>query len=131
MTGNAEDDDPSGPLDSADAFGDKHVSTLHMPVASQLEQNVFRPVFGALPSVEEAHSQSMCMLQAEHLVLAAYTSLLLGCLMRDCSANRHEVLNALPDHSPRPIIRVLKAFLAFQKQVSGGTTPPRPARGSK
>lgn len=56
-------------------------------------------------------------MQAEHLVLAAYTSLLLGCLMRDNPSNRAAILAALPNHSPRTLIRVLKAFLAFQKQV--------------
>jgi hypothetical protein len=37
--------------------------------------------------------------------------------MRDNSRNRADILGALPERSPRLIIRVLKAFLTFQKQV--------------
>ena len=57
--------------------------------------------------------------QAEQLVLAGYTSLLLGCLMRAHPANRAEALAALPGGAPTLLVRVLKAFLAFQQQVGG------------
>jgi hypothetical protein len=39
--------------------------------------------------------------------------------MREHPSNKSEVLAGLPDRSSNLLIRVLKAFLAFQKQVSG------------
>ncbi len=74
---------------------------------------------GAGAGEEEGEEELFGDEQAEQLVLAGYTALLLGCLMRAHPGNRAEALSALPSRSPTLLVRVLKAFLAFQQQVRG------------
>jgi len=67
--------------------------------------------------LHDVHHVISFVFQAEQLVLAAYVALLIGCLMRDHLGNRRKALSQLPDGSTVLLIRVLKAFLSFQKQV--------------
>jgi hypothetical protein len=65
---------------------------------------------GSLP---EAQAAGLEEAHVEALVLAAYSSLLLGCLLRE-SCNTAVILSVLPRSSPGPMIRVLEAFVALQ-----------------
>ncbi|TFJ84900.1 hypothetical protein NSK_003932 [Nannochloropsis salina CCMP1776] len=66
---------------------------------------------------EEEEEEAFSNKQAEELVLAGYTALLLGCMMREDAPNRNAILSFLPHHCPHLLVRVLKAFLAFQQSL--------------
>ncbi|KAJ0404383.1 hypothetical protein ATCC90586_003126 [Pythium insidiosum] len=58
----------------------------------------------------------------EDVILGGCTSLLLGCLMTDSSYHSAIILGALPDNSPRLLLRALGAFVALHSQI-GALTP--------
>ncbi|ETP13239.1 hypothetical protein F441_11519 [Phytophthora nicotianae CJ01A1] len=58
----------------------------------------------------------------EDVILGGCTSLLLGYLMRGSAANSTAVLKAMPDGSPRLLLRALAVFAAFHSQI-GALTP--------
>ena len=91
------------------------------PFADQLAKDLVAPSEQDANAMDEDEDVDEAELfgdkQAEQLVLAGYTALLLGCLMREHVNNRSDILMALPQRSPNLLIRILKAFLAFQKQV--------------
>ncbi|ETP13230.1 hypothetical protein F441_11531 [Phytophthora nicotianae CJ01A1] len=58
----------------------------------------------------------------EDVILGGCTSLLLGYLMRGSAANSAAVLKAMPDGSPRLLLRALAVFAAFHSQI-GALTP--------
>jgi hypothetical protein len=72
-------------------------------------------------------SDSQCEMEdtswvPEDIVLGGCVSLLLGCLMKDSSYNSTVILGALPDASPRLLLRALSAFVALHSQI-GALTP--------
>ncbi|GLD96862.1 hypothetical protein PINS_up005545 [Pythium insidiosum] len=58
----------------------------------------------------------------EDVILGGCTSLLLGCLMKGSSYHTAVILGALPDNSPRLLLRALSAFVALHSQI-GALTP--------
>ncbi|KAF1793078.1 Wings apart-like protein [Phytophthora cactorum] len=72
---------------------------------------------GGAFSVEESDDWS-----PEDVLLGGCTSLLLGYLMKDSTANSTAVLEAMPDGSPRLLLRSLGVFVAFHSQL-GALTP--------
>ncbi|ETN10569.1 hypothetical protein PPTG_10678 [Phytophthora nicotianae INRA-310] len=58
----------------------------------------------------------------EDVILGGCTSLVLGYLMRGSAANSTAVLRAMPDGSPRLLLRALAVFAAFHSQI-GALTP--------
>ncbi|ETO77053.1 hypothetical protein F444_07704, partial [Phytophthora nicotianae P1976] len=58
----------------------------------------------------------------EDVILGGCTSLLLGYLMRGSAANSAAVLKAMPDGSPRLLLRALAVFAACHSQI-GALTP--------
>ena len=70
-------------------------------------------------SAEEDSGGDDCELSwtAEELVMCAYLCLLLGCLIRGHPSNRACILGLLPSGQPILLIRVLQAFVAFQREA--------------
>lgn len=58
----------------------------------------------------------------EHVILAAYIALLLGCMVRSNQAAREAIKERLPGATFDPIIQMLSAFL--QLHGSAGLLPP-------
>ncbi|KAF1336178.1 hypothetical protein FI667_g811, partial [Globisporangium splendens] len=58
----------------------------------------------------------------EDVILGGCSSLLLGCLVKDSPSNAMQVLDVLPDRSPRLLLRALSAFVALHSQI-GALTP--------
>ncbi|CAK4073432.1 unnamed protein product [Aphanomyces euteiches] len=53
----------------------------------------------------------------EDVVLSGSVAMLLGCLMRQRPVNAARILSALPDGSPRLLLRVLVAFVGLHAQI--------------
>ncbi|RLN87179.1 hypothetical protein BBJ28_00002834 [Nothophytophthora sp. Chile5] len=58
----------------------------------------------------------------EDVILGGCTSLLLGYMMKGSSTNSTAVMNAMPDGSPRLLLRALGVFVALHSQI-GALTP--------
>ncbi|DBA02975.1 TPA: hypothetical protein N0F65_003163 [Lagenidium giganteum] len=70
----------------------------------------------------EGFAQESDNMVPEDVILGGCTSLLLGCLMKESSYNSAVILGALPDGSPRLLLRSLGAFVAMHSQI-GALTP--------
>mmetsp|Transcript_21559 Transcript_21559/g.59163 ORF Transcript_21559/g.59163 Transcript_21559/m.59163 type:complete len:82 (+) Transcript_21559:261-506(+) len=61
-------------------------------------------------------------MRVDDLVVAAYTCVLLGCLMKDNEGNTGFVLKALGNRTVVPLVAVLDYFIACHQQADRGRT---------